>query len=95
MTIFLKGVQPMNMLSVLNLITNSINMCDAELRAVSNRFKLIFFFKLMIYIGNLFLKGFFSNIMVTGGNSLLTGFVERLNSEFNHLVANFTIELLI
>ena len=49
----------------------------------------------MFCIGNLFLKGFFSNIMVTGGNSLLTGFVERLNSEFNHLVANFTIELLI
>ena len=33
-TSVLKGVQPNNFMSVLHLITNSINMCDAELRAV-------------------------------------------------------------
>lgn len=30
----LKGVQPNSMLDVVHLITNSINMCDAELRSV-------------------------------------------------------------
>lgn len=50
-TSILKGVQPMNMLSVLNLITNSINMCDAELRAG-------FFSNIMVTGGNSLLTGF-------------------------------------
>jgi len=50
-TSMLKGVQPMNMLSVLNLITNSINMCDAELRAG-------FFSNIMVTGGNSLLTGF-------------------------------------
>lgn len=47
----LKGMQPNNMLSVVNLITNSINMCDAELRAS-------FFSNIMVVGGNSLLTGF-------------------------------------
>jgi len=47
----LKGVQPNNMLDVVHLITNSINMCDAELRAS-------FFSNIMVVGGNSMLTGF-------------------------------------
>lgn len=50
-----KGIQPPNMLSVVNLITNSINMCDAELRAS-------FFSNIMVVGGNSLITGFIERL---------------------------------
>lgn len=51
----LKGVQATNVMSIVNLITNSINMCDAELRAS-------FFSNVMVVGGNSLLTGFMDRL---------------------------------
>lgn len=51
----LKGVQPNSMLDVVHLITNSINMCDAELRSS-------FFSNIMVVGGNSMLIGFIDRL---------------------------------
>lgn len=50
-----KGILPSNYLSVVSLITNSINMCDAELRAS-------FFSNIMVVGGNSLLTGFIERL---------------------------------
>lgn len=51
----LKGVQPNSMLDIVHLITNSINMCDAELRSS-------FFSNIMVVGGNSMLIGFIDRL---------------------------------
>lgn len=71
------------MLDLVHLVTSSISMCDAELRAVSI---LVLQFDYLIKLNPQ--KSLYSNLMVVGGNSLLIGFMDRLNNEFNRLVSD-------
>jgi len=59
----IKGVQCSSMLDLPRLVTNSVNMCDPEIRSA-----------------------LYSNISIVGGNSYFLGFVERLTTEFHHIL---------